>query len=122
MAAELRDHLRRFVPAADDALVFGTVTGNYLSSANWGSTFRRARTKAGRDDLRFHDLRHLGATLAAQSGATLKELMGRLGHSTPDAAMIYQHAAQERDRAIALAMDAAMSADNVVPLRARAAL
>jgi hypothetical protein len=39
--------------------------------------------------------------LAAQSGATLAELMGRLGHSTPQAALRYQHAAEGRDRVIA---------------------
>jgi integrase len=53
-----------------------------------------------RDDLRWHDLRHSGAVLAA-SGATLAELMARLGHSTPQAAMRYQHAARGRDRKIA---------------------
>ena len=45
--------------------------------------FYPAREAAGRPDLRFHDLRHTGAVLAAQTGATLAELMGRLGHSTP---------------------------------------
>jgi hypothetical protein len=35
--------------------------------------------------------------LAAATGATLAELMARLGHSTPAAAMRYQHAAQGRD-------------------------
>ena len=39
--------------------------------------------------------------LAAETGATLSELMGRLGHSTPATAMRYQHAAQGRDREIA---------------------
>ena len=39
-------------------------------------------------------------TLTAQSGATVKEAMRRLGHSTIDAAMIYQHATDERDRAM----------------------
>ena len=60
--------------------------------------------KAGRPDLRFHDLRHTGAVLAAQTGATLAELMGRLGHSTSSAAMRYQHAAADRDKAIAEAL------------------
>ncbi len=32
---------------------------------------------------------------------TLAELMGRLGHSTPGAAMRYQHAAADRDAEIA---------------------
>jgi integrase len=63
--------------------------------------YYKARDKAGRPDLRFHDLRHSGAVLAASTGATLVELMGRLGHSTPAAAMRYQHAAQGRDREIA---------------------
>nr|MBA2559757.1 site-specific integrase [Propionibacteriales bacterium] len=54
--------------------------------------------------LRFHDLRHTGAVLAASTGATLAELMGRLGHSTPTAALRYQHAAQGRDMAIAKAL------------------
>jgi hypothetical protein len=39
-----------------------------------------------------------------QSGATLAELMARLGHSTPQAALRYQHAAQGRDAAIAARM------------------
>jgi integrase len=49
-------------------------------------------------------LRHTGATMAAQKGATLAELMNRLGHSTPQAAMKYQHAADGRDKAIAAAL------------------
>jgi len=47
-----------------------------------------------------HDLRHTGAVLAAQTGATLAELMGHAGHSTPGAAMRYQHAAADRDAEI----------------------
>ena len=66
--------------------------------------FYPAREAAGRPDLRFHDLRHTGATLAAATGATLAELMARLGHSRPGAAMRYQHAAAERDKIIAEAL------------------
>ena len=76
-----------------------------------------AREAAGRPDLRFHDLRHTGATLAAATGATLADLMQRLGHSTPAAALRYQHAAADRDRAIAEALSGFATA-NVVPLRA----
>ncbi len=69
-----------------------------------------ARQAAGREDLRFHDLRHTGATLAAVSGATLKELMARLGHSTPAAALRYQHAAEDRDAALAEALSKLVAA------------
>jgi hypothetical protein len=39
--------------------------------------------------------------MSAVTGATLKKLMVRLGHSSPRAALIYQHASRDRDRAIA---------------------
>lgn len=57
-----------------------------------------------------------GATLAAATGATTKELMRRMGHSSPAAALIYQHAADNRDGEIARALDAMLSAAPVVPI------
>jgi len=48
----------------------------------------------------FHDLRHTG-NLAAESGASTRELMHRMGHSTMAAALHYQHATDQRAREIA---------------------
>jgi integrase len=53
------------------------------------------------EGLRLHDLRHTGNTLAAMTGATLRELMERAGHSSSRAALGYLHAVKDRDRAIA---------------------
>lgn len=53
--------------------------------------------------MHFHDLRHTGGTLAAATGASLKELMARLGHSSTRAALIYQHATRDRDQDQAIA-------------------
>jgi len=92
------------VGPAKDALLFPPQRGERLQPSTLDRHFDKARTKAKRPDLRFHDLRHTGATLAAQTGATLAELMVRIGHSTPAAAMRYQHAAHGRDKAIAEAM------------------
>jgi integrase len=92
------------VGLGQDALLFPSTTGEWLQPSTLYRHFYKARTKAKRSDLRWHDLRHTGAVLAAQSGATLAELMARLGHSTVSAAMRYQHAAQGRDRTIADAM------------------
>lgn len=85
------------------------------------ATFWRARAAIGRPDLRWHDLRHTGATLAAQAGATLAELQHRLGHSTTAAAMIYQHHSADRDRALAhrLSLLAEPPTDNVHPIGGR---
>jgi hypothetical protein len=64
-----------------------------------------ATEAAGLEGLRFHDLRHAAGTLPARTGATAKEPMARLGHSSSRAAMIYQHAAGERERLIADRLD-----------------
>ena len=45
-------------------------------------------------------------TLAAQSGASLRDLMTRMGHDSPAAALIYQHSSRVADEAIAAALDA----------------
>jgi integrase len=60
--------------------------------------------------LHFHDLRHTGNTLAAAAGASTKELMARMGHASPRAALIYQHATRERDAAIAAALSDVITA------------
>ena len=100
----VEDHMRDHVQAGPNALVFPGVTGGYLSPSTLYGMYHPARAAAKRDDLRFHDLRHTGAVLAAATGATLAELMARLGHSTVSAAMRYQHAAADRDKAIAEAL------------------
>ena len=84
-----------------DALLFAAQHGGHLAPSTLNRHFYAARQVAGRPDLRFHDLRHTGAVLAALTGATLAELMARLGHSTPQAAMRYQNAAPDRDQAVA---------------------
>ena len=100
----VRDHLAGHVAAGQDALLFPARNGGHMQPSALQRVFYRARAKAGRDDLAFHDLRHTGATLAAAAGATLAELMARLGHSTVSAAMRYQHAAADRDKVIAAAL------------------
>lgn len=59
------------------------------------------------------------ATLAASTGAGTKELMHRLGHVSPQAALRYQHATAARDKAIADGIDgmvkAAMADDHDQP-------
>lgn len=102
----VKAHLRDHVLAASTALVFPSATdpARHMAGSTLSKVYLPARDVAGRPDLRFHDLRHTGAVLAAATGATLAELMARLGHSTPGAAMRYQHASQDRDKAIAEAL------------------
>lgn len=102
----VNDHLRDHVRIGPDALLFPAAWNAeaHLAHSTLQAVFYPAREAAGRPDLRFHDLRHTGATLAAVAGATMADLMARLGHSTPRAALIYQHTAAGRDRTVASAM------------------
>jgi integrase len=101
----VKDHLRATIAGGKNGLLFPAADGvGHLSASTLHGVFDAARVKAGRPDLRWHDLRHTSAVLAATSGASLAELMHRMGHSTPSAAMVYQHAAQGRDAVIAQAL------------------
>jgi len=112
----IREHLAAHITGGRDGLLFPAADGtSTLAPATLYRVYYRAREAAGRPDLRFHDLRHTGAVLAAQTGATLAELMGRLGHSTPGAALLYQHVAQGRDAQIATALSAMALRDLPLP-------
>ncbi len=103
IAPALRQHLEVHVRPGRDALLFPSVRDHqrHLQPTVLHTAWRKARDAAEREDLRIHDLRHTGATMAAMTGATLAELQARLGHSTVAAALRYQHAAQGRDAEIA---------------------
>ena len=100
----VREHLLEHTAPGLDGLLFPSRNDptQHMRQSALTRVYYPAREVAGRTDLRFHDLRHTGAVLAAQTGATLAELMGRLGHSTSQAALRYQHTAQDRDALIAL--------------------
>ncbi len=101
------EHLAANITGGRDGLLFPAADGrSHLLASTFYVSFYKARDAADRPDLRFHDLRHTGAVLAAATGATLAELMGRLGHSTAGAALRYQHAAEGRDMQIAKALSA----------------
>jgi integrase len=112
----VKSHLSTHAQFGRDGLLFPASHGGHLTPSSlygraptktrtgWG--FYAARAAAQRPDLRVHDLRHTGGVLAALAGATLAELMARLGHSTPAAALRYQHVAQGRDAEIARRLSA----------------
>jgi len=104
LVPELRWHLERFAEPGERGLVFVGPKGAQLRRSNFRPVWNAACAKAGMPGLHFHDLRHVGGTLAAATGASLKELMTRLGHSSTRAALISQHATRDRDRAIARAL------------------
>jgi integrase len=119
LAEQLEQHLRQFTGKDSSSLVFTTENGGNIRTTYY-QMLRRALNRIGRPDLRPHDLRHTGMTLAAQAGASLAELKHRLGQSTTQAAEIYMHATADHGRRIAERMDEmAQEPSNVRPIRRR---
>lgn len=104
---ELKRHLRLYVDPEASAFVFTGPKGKPIRRGNFNPMVGWVEVveSMGRVGLHFHHLRHTGNTLAAQSGASTRDLMARMGHDSMNAAIIYQHASRQADRAIAHALD-----------------
>ncbi|MFJ7910022.1 tyrosine-type recombinase/integrase [Kitasatospora sp. NPDC096204] len=98
----LRHHLEHYTGQGPNGHMFIGPRGGLLRRSNFRDDWVAAKVKAGLpEDVHFHDVRHFGNELAARSGASTRELMIRMGHSTARAALIYQHMTDGRDRSIA---------------------
>lgn len=102
---DLEEHLTRWVAPDPDALLFSGARGGPLRLCVWQREWTRTRRALNLEHVHLHDLRHVAGTLAAATGASTKELMHRLGHASPRAALRYQHATEQRDEAIADGID-----------------
>jgi integrase len=107
---DLRKHLGSLPSGAQ--LAFTSAEGTALSNTN----FRRriwvpALATVGLEDIHIHDLRHTGNQFTANAGANPRELMARMGHDSPRAALIYMHSSDQRQRALADAVGKAARAE-----------
>ncbi|MEU8193507.1 site-specific integrase [Microbispora amethystogenes] len=106
---ELRKHLDEFAEPGENGRMFVGPKGGPLRRSGFRRIWNKVREDVGLPDLHFHDIRHVANTLAAASGASLKELMARMGHASTRAALIYQQATRDRDRVIAEALGRAFT-------------
>jgi integrase len=106
------EHLRQRVGERPESLIFTGDKGGPLQRSNFNKRVAWAEhvRAVGMEGLHFHDLRHTGNTLASASGASLRDLMARMGHDSMRAALIYQHRTQGADGKIAAAMEELISA------------
>ena len=113
----LAAHMAAFPGPDADAPMFTGPAGGPLRRATFSRVWRAAVAATGAPaELRPHDLRHHAATLTARMpGITTKELMARIGHASPRAALIYQHATPDRDRAVASFLEEIMAASKPSP-------
>lgn len=111
---DLRKHLSSLPSGAQ--LAFTSAEGTALSNTNfrrriWGP----ALAAVGLEGIHFHDLRHTGNQFTANAGANPRELMARMGHDSPRAALIYMHSSDQRQRALADAVGKVARAELAQP-------
>lgn len=100
MATYLAEH-----PRIGAAPLFTGPKGGKLSRATLRDAWIGACQASGLENFHLHDLRHIGLTLVAQSGASLKDVQTRGGDASIQAAMRYQHSNAERDAEVAAMVD-----------------
>lgn len=102
----LEAHLERHVAAGPDAPLFPGPKGGVRRASFYKAWHKALKETGVQPDLTPHDLRHLANTMAAKvPGTTLKDLMARLGQSSPQAALRYLHRTAQADRAMAQGID-----------------
>jgi integrase len=108
----IRAHLDGCVGPTPESLVFTGSRGGALRRSNFrrAAKWYEAAAAIGVPGLHFHDLRHTGNSLAAATGASLRDLMDRMGHDSVRAALIYQRKTTAAGQVIADALSAQIEA------------
>jgi integrase len=93
----------------DDALLFASIEGKPLSTADVSVVWSRFAAKIGMPEITFHGLRHTHASQLIDAGVDIATISKRLGHATPGITLaVYAHRFQRDDAKAAAAINAAM--------------
>jgi integrase len=93
-------------------LIFTTRTGRPIDPRSINKAFERLLKRAAINPSRVHDLRHTCASLLLLDGASDREVMELLGHSSTNITMnIYAHVLDESKRRLAARMDGLLGED-----------
>jgi integrase len=107
-----RQRMERLVAGTrwvDSGHVFTTMHGTPYHAATVTRAYQAALDRAGLPRSRFHDLRHAAATFLLAQGMTLEDVKQLLGHSSITlTSNTYGHVLEQRQREVALAMDAVL--------------
>ncbi|MDO5631633.1 MAG: tyrosine-type recombinase/integrase [Paracoccus sp. (in: a-proteobacteria)] len=120
MARRLLDAAPRV--AGNPFVIVGEKPGSHLVDIK--GAWDAIRTHAGLPDLRLHDLRHGWASVAVETGASLRLVGGQLGHTQAATTQRYAHVRDDPARQLVDEVERAIARDlagggKVVPFRGR---
>jgi integrase len=104
----LAAHLERF-GTGEDGLIFPNGNGEPMARNRFGEMWRATTRRAGIEGVRFHDLRHLYASMLIRHGESVKVVQSRLGHaSAVETLDVYGHLWPDDDDRTRSAVDTAL--------------
>ncbi len=92
------------------APMFVGAKGGRVNRAHIRDGWDEAKIAAGFPEFHFHDLKRVGLTHVARTGANVRDVMFRGGHRSYTAALSYLDASEERDDELAALADARLGA------------
>lgn len=92
----LRQILTESADILGDMTFLVTERGQPFTAAGFGNWFRDRCDEAGLPQCTAHGLKKAGATIAAENGATTRQLMAMFDWDTPDMAEVYTRAAEQK--------------------------
>jgi integrase len=90
-------HVAEFGVGEEGLLLRGAVTGRMHSHGQWNTKWRRARTRAGLPDARYHDLRHHFASELLGHGVSLPAVAAAMGDEPTTVLRVYGHLTEADD-------------------------
>ena len=90
----------------ENDLIFPTEIGTASDRDNLRKDFNRLLKEANLPAIRFHDLRHTGASLLLNNGIPVIVVSRRLGHARPSITLdVYGHLIPEKQKEVTILMD-----------------
>ena len=106
------------MPTKADDLAFCHPDGRPISPSTLAHAFTAAVSRAGLENVRYHDLRHTFASLAFARGAAPKLIQEALGHSTVAFTMdVYSHLIPGANDSVADLLDGALPSGRTTDVR-----
>lgn len=117
VAQAVAAHLGRFGPHPELGLVFTNERGGPIQQFPFSMVFANGLRRAGLPEWPTpHDLRHFYASTLIRSGASVKVVQVRLGHSSAKTTLdVYSHIFPDDEDRTRLAIDAAFSGEDEEP-------
>lgn len=108
LVAVLAEHLARW---PSDGVIFRNAAGLIWSRSKYSDEWRRWRTVADVEGVRFHDLRHFYASSLIAAGQSVKVVQERLGHTSSSTTLdVYGHLWPADEEATREAVSGALAA------------